>query len=643
MIGARFLYRIDHRLRAIFARPDFFFGGLSILFCGDFGQLPPVADTILYSNPKTSTMETLGGLLAYRAFTETIVLTRIMRQQGETAIARQFRDCLSQVRDGPISINNWRFLLSRSRSNVNHKTWRTFDDALRLYARNDCTTRFNLARLRDLDKPVMKINATHSGKGAKDGSSDDAGRLEKTLLLSKGSRVMLTRNLWTTEGLVNGAMGTVLDLLWNEGVDDAFAVMPAVVLVVMDRYTGAGSLELDGGVHVVPIIPKTNQWDNNGVVCSRTQFPLVAAFAITIHKSQGLTLPLVVLDFQIKDDCSGQSYVALSRVKDIEHVVFETDFSYDRFPSKISDTVRNRLLDSKNRQAKTSHDHLPEPIPVGSAESIEPIELFEHLTSAEAILRCSASQVAEVAGVAIDVVSNLYDQLITHDEIALVIGQYPLLHREDETLVHAKICSRFDVHYDINLWVLSTFLDTEWLCSSAVNGVISRLAELTTGIQLMSSTMTFLTLQKLNQNRPVSSEDVLQLNPFVDTIVFPVNLSGRHWCVAQAQCRENRRMIVVYNSLPRCDEVILKEQLPLLLDCIIQHNPSSLWAQSRWIEEKMVNEPSIIQQDGHNCGVYTIYNALQLTRRQKPCTESVDPKRLRLQYAAAMVKEPELE
>ena len=51
------------------------------------------------------------------------------------------------------------------------------------------------------------------------------------------------------------------------------------------------------------------------------------AFAITIHKSQGLTLARVVLNFENKDLTSGLNYVALSRVRAIEHVMFETGFS----------------------------------------------------------------------------------------------------------------------------------------------------------------------------------------------------------------------------------------------------------------------------------------------------------------------------
>ena len=46
---------------------------------------------------------------------------------------------------------------------------------------------------------------------------------------------MITRNLWTSGGLVNGTMGTVYDMVWEDGVEDPFATMPALVLVAVDE------------------------------------------------------------------------------------------------------------------------------------------------------------------------------------------------------------------------------------------------------------------------------------------------------------------------------------------------------------------------------------------------------------------------
>lgn len=90
-------------------------------------------------------------------------------------------------------------------------------------------------------------------KGAKDGSVDDTG-LANQLLFSKGSRILITRNRWASLGLVNGTMGTIFDIVWDDGVKDPFATMPAVILVVvLDNYGGPASMNI-AGVNAVPVI-----------------------------------------------------------------------------------------------------------------------------------------------------------------------------------------------------------------------------------------------------------------------------------------------------------------------------------------------------------------------------------------------------
>ena len=58
------------------------------------------------------------------------------------------------------------------------------------------------------------------------------------------------------------------------------------------------------------------------MLCTRKQFPLSLAYTVTIHKSQGLTLPLAVIDIGSKEFSSGLTYVALSRVKNLNDIKF---------------------------------------------------------------------------------------------------------------------------------------------------------------------------------------------------------------------------------------------------------------------------------------------------------------------------------
>ncbi len=350
MIGLKALHYIDQRLRQTYARPNDFFGGLSILFCGDFGQLPPVSDRALYNPHVTSpSTDALAGLQAYLAFDQTVVLSQIMRQQGEDAESRQFRETLNELRDGKLSPENWGFLLTRVKENMVPGSWTDFDGALHLYATRHEVDEYNYDCLERLNQPVIKICAKHAGKGAKKASSDEAGKLSRTLLLSRDARVMLTFNMSTEEGLVNDSMGTVVDIIWDDSTDDPFTSLPAVVLVEVDGYVGSVSM-LVNGRNVVSIFPRTATWKNGGNTCSREQFPLILAFAITIHKSQGLTLAKVVLNLAMPDFCQGLTYVGLSRVRRIQDLAFKIPFSYDRFFRRNDESIFKRINDSRRRQ-----------------------------------------------------------------------------------------------------------------------------------------------------------------------------------------------------------------------------------------------------------------------------------------------------
>ncbi|CAG8631724.1 7415_t:CDS:2, partial [Paraglomus occultum] len=91
--------------------------------------------------------------------------------------------------------------------------------------------------------------------------------LEAQLFLARGACIMLTANLWTAAGLVNGSMGTVHDIIYN---DQGPSYLPTVVFISFDKYKGPTITALDG------------------TKC--------LAWAITVHKSQELTLPRVKID-----------------------------------------------------------------------------------------------------------------------------------------------------------------------------------------------------------------------------------------------------------------------------------------------------------------------------------------------------------
>lgn len=223
-----------------------------------------------------------------------------------------------------------------------------FDSALRLYFTTAEVREKNFEKLSAVNQPVKVLKAVNKGRNAQRATEDEANNLAPELYLCISARVMLTANLWTEAGLVNGSMGTVYCIEWARGQDTS--QLPSVLFVKFDNCTAP---EFPGfGRSTIPIFPAVRQFDYQGVACSRIQFPLRLAFAITVHKSQGLTLNRVVLDLNKREHCLGLAYVATSRVKHLNGLLFEGPFDFERFAAKESITSLDRQLDFTFRSAQ---------------------------------------------------------------------------------------------------------------------------------------------------------------------------------------------------------------------------------------------------------------------------------------------------
>ena len=125
---------------------------------------------------------------------------------------------------------------------------------------------------------------------------------------------MLISNLWVEVGLVNGAIGTVKAICYQNGRPPD---LPIAVMVLFDKYCGP---TLHDGT--VPVTPICHTWSYSGVQCSRLQLPLKLVWAVTIHKSQGLTLDKVVIDLGKREFSSGLTFVPCSRVRQLQDLLF---------------------------------------------------------------------------------------------------------------------------------------------------------------------------------------------------------------------------------------------------------------------------------------------------------------------------------
>ena len=163
----------------------------------------------------------------------------------------------------------------------------------------------------------------------------ETGNLQKVLTVKINARVMITTNIDVTDGLTNGTMGTVRNVV----IEQTTGKM-SVILVAFDsehvgqetRYTSLYNSRNQNAVPMhqtqatFPVHKKTS------FQATRTQFPLTLAWAITIHKCQGLTLSEIVIDMtHAKGKFKpGEAYIAFSRVKTLDklHIINYTQIKF---------------------------------------------------------------------------------------------------------------------------------------------------------------------------------------------------------------------------------------------------------------------------------------------------------------------------
>ena len=258
------------------------FGGIQLVICGDFHQLPPVAK----KGPSTRTFCFESRAWA-SCIHHCIELKHVFRQSD-----LYFVDVLGEVRRGALSHVDLLDKLSTCCRPLN------VEDGIlptKIFTHRVDVDSINTKELESLSGSSSVYHARDSGDASILDSSCPAPRV---VHLKVGAQVMLTRNISSRKGLVNGSRG-VVEKISSTGLPYVrFASQTSDESVLIQR-------EL-WNIHV-----------GSRVVATMTQVPLVLAYAITVHKSQGMSLDKVEISLERAFE-TGMAYVALSRAKTME-------------------------------------------------------------------------------------------------------------------------------------------------------------------------------------------------------------------------------------------------------------------------------------------------------------------------------------
>lgn len=324
---------VDDACRLVRKKPDVPFGGIQIIMSGDFFQLPPInrddsraGGFVVHSN-------------AWRELDPTICYLQEQHRQDDEKLL----DILNALRAGDIRRHHAEQLLERV-------DVQPPEDAIltELHTVNIDVDRMNETRLDALSGDELFYTQTTTGADNYVENLQRSVLAPATLRLKKGALVMAVKNA-TDRKYANGSIGTVIDF------------EPATEYPVVEFQNG----------RVVSMTP--DSWelrDGDKKRASITQIPLRLAWAITVHKSQGMTLDAARIDLR-KAFVEGMGYVALSRVKNLDNLyltgINRTALQVSKDAQQIDGSLRSRAAADVKRfehlqEKATKRKDNPEPV-----------------------------------------------------------------------------------------------------------------------------------------------------------------------------------------------------------------------------------------------------------------------------------------
>ena len=324
MIGQKMFYMISERLKE--ARPktqDQPFGGVSIVILGDWRQLPPVFDKALFHN---SGGKWVIGYNLYRCFKNTVIFTKVQRQEGEGQ--KDFRAQLERLGNGEFTSKDWEKWSQRSLKRLPPQERLTFEQtATKACARKQDMQSYNVQRIEALKQPIAPLPAQNDCHEARLQGEKETG-LPDSLLLCKGAKIRLSSNLWTAAGLVNGAVGFVQAIIYANG-EKPPETLPKAIICTFEGYIGPSFLS--SIPKAVPIVPAGRTFYVKGKTCSRKQLPVIPSYALSIHKLQGSTEDKIILDPGPKEFAAGLLFVGATRTRAFEDLALDPMPNFHRF------------------------------------------------------------------------------------------------------------------------------------------------------------------------------------------------------------------------------------------------------------------------------------------------------------------------